>query len=341
MEQIHETPFAKKLISSSQSKSLSIAFPEGHDIRVLKAVQKLLENGCAKTIALIGDFAEIKATIDSQLPDFPTGDTRITWVSRDVKHIKELAIQSYEGYLERGSKTSSPEKTSEWAEHPANQAAALINHNIVDCALGGCQFTTAEIIRAAIQGVGLRPGNKTISGSFAMVREEQQWMFADCGVVIDPSVDQLVDIAKDTADTFQQLFDQEPVRLAFLSFSTKGSASHPKVSKVTEASRIFKERFPDIISDGELQFDAAILPDIASRKCPHSPVAGKANCFIFPNLDAGNIAYKMAQRLAGFEAYGPILQGSDKPYSDLSRGASSEDIFMAALITMLRVQKQT
>ncbi len=334
--------FTKRLISSCNSRKLSIAFPEGDDPRVLGASLELLRQNCVKKIAILGDFLSIRSTINTQVPNFPIDDSRLVWINRDYKDIEELAAQTYGDYLKKRNKPGTSEQIINWSKHPANQAAALIHNSIVDCALGGCRYTTAEIIRSAIQGVGLREGNRTISGAFAMVREQDsqldQFMFSDCGVVIDPTTEQLVDIAKDTAETFKQLYPEEIVRVAFLSFSTKGSAEHPYVAKVAAASRIFKDRYPEITADGELQFDAAFLPEIAARKCPDSAIGGRANCFIFPNLDAGNLAYKITQRLAGFDAFGPILQGSAKPYSDLSRGASAYDIFIAALITMLRVK---
>jgi phosphate acetyltransferase len=232
-----------------------------------------------------------------------------------------------------------PDALKKLAESPLIQAGNLLYEDHADCVVAGCVATTADVIRAAISTVGLAPGIRTVSGSFLMDRSdvnvEETFVFADCGVVIDPSTEQLVDIAKSSADTLQKLTHKAPV-VAFLSFSTKQSADHPAADKVRSAARLFQQKYPTIESDGELQFDSAIIPAVGAKKAPGSRVPGRANCFIFPNLDAGNIAYKITQRLAGFGAYGPILQGLSKPYSDLSRGASPEDIAISAIINILR-----
>jgi phosphate acetyltransferase len=161
-------------------------------------------------------------------------------------------------------------------------------------------------------------------------------LFADCGVVIEPTVEQLVQIAHASVSTWTTLIPHIPPKVAFLSFSSKGSARHKESEKVSAAAALFKERFPDVVSDGELQFDAAFVPKVARVKAPESPIAGQANCFIFPNLNAGNIAYKLVQRLAGYRAYGPILQGLAKPFSDLSRGASVQDLVTCTYINQAR-----
>ena len=334
------TAFQKSMVDLCKTKQASITLPESSDPRVLEATQNLLEKGCAKEVILLDSNGDLENIIKTNNYKIDLNDSRVITPQRDIADYMTKTKLCYSKYLEKKGRQVSEEALQKWAESPLNQAAAILDAGISDSALAGCVYNTSDVIRAALQGVGLREGNKTISGSFAMTRTqndiETRYMYGDCGVVIDPSADQLVDIATETVETFKQLFPELEPKVAFLSFSTKGSAKHAMAGKMIEAHEKFSKRHPTIKADGELQFDAAIVPSVASRKCPDSPIEGDANCFIFPNLDAGNLVYKVSQRLAGFEAYGPILQGTKKPYSDLSRGASADDIFTSALITMLR-----
>ena len=172
-----------------------------------------------------------------------------------------------------------------------------------------------------------------------MVRGDEEFIFADSAIVIDPSPEQLCDIAKASADTYRSLFPNKEPKVAFLSFSTNGSAKHPMTEKVVKGFELFSEKYPEIKAQGEIQFDAAYVPAIAEKKFPESKVKGDANVFVFPNLDSGNICYKLCQRVGGFDAYGPLLQGTAKSVSDLSRGASASDIVVASYISQLRVEK--
>jgi phosphate acetyltransferase len=284
-----------------------IGFPDADDIRMLRVADRLLAEGSFEEVTLFTSRAASEAMASQYAIDLQ-------------RHGKRLV------YEERGER----------AER-LGHAADLLASGRLHAVLAGNIATTAEVIRAGIGGVGLAQGVRTVSGAFVMNKPDGPiHLFADCGVVITPSVRQLADIATESVKTWGRLFPKIPAAVAFLSFSTKGSAQHEAQAKMAEACALFKAQHPAVLADGEMQFDAAIDPEIAKRKAPDSPVAGRANCFIFPDLDAGNISYKIAQRLGGYEAYGPILQGLAKSFSDLSRGATEADIIASAYINLLR-----
>lgn len=340
---MHNLPpsLKSRFLGICQLKQSSIVLPESLDPRVLTAVEEMVANRAARYIFLCTTQAEGHGTARSLGLHPERWSSIVRWVPDEFPDLPHRLEGFYRRRMQSRGKVVDDATARTFGQSPLNQAGYLVAEGHAATALAGCVATTAEVIRAALHTVGLAPGIKTISGSFLMDRrcpglDQRTLMFADCGVVIEPTLEQLVDIAAASVATFRKLVPDEKPAVAFLSFSTKGSAQHPASEKMAAAAHLFQQRYPAIAADGELQFDAAIVPEIGARKSPGSPVAGRANCFIFPDLGAGNIAYKITQRLGLFDAYGPILQGTAKPFSDLSRGASADDIVMSAYIGMVR-----
>ena len=243
----------------------------------------------------------------------------------------------------RKAKGMTEEEAAKKVADPMYYGIMMVKLGDADGLVSGAIHSTGDMLRPALQVIKSKPGMKTVSSCFLMECPDKSFgdngvmIFSDCGVNIDPDAEQLANIALGAADSARSLAGMEP-RVAMLSFSTKGSAKHDNVTKVQEATRIAKEMAPDLMLDGELQLDAALVEKVGQLKAPGSPVAGHANTLVFPDLDAGNIGYKLVQRLAGAEAYGPILQGIAKPCNDLSRGCSAEDIVATVAITAVQAQ---
>ena len=313
----------------------TIALPEGEDPRVVAAASQLVERRWAK-VALWGEADAVRAAARK---------SGATATGLDVRSPRDPSLAARtETALRaaRGNKITADEAKA-LAQTPLMQAALLVREGEASAFVAGAAHPTSDVLRAAIFLVGVAPGVRTVSSYFAMLKEdaagkERVLFFADGGVVPDPDPAQLADIGIATADNFKALTGHEP-HVAFLSFSTRGSAQHPHVDKVRAAVAHARARRPDLHLDGEMQADAALVESVAKVKAPGSIVAGHANVLVFPDLDAANIGYKLVQRLGGWTALGPILQGLAKPANDLSRGCSSEDVVRVSLFALAGARK--
>jgi phosphate acetyltransferase len=324
------------ILESIRSKATklhkTVVLPEGDEERNQQAAAIITSLGMAKVV-LVGDGASIRSHADSCGVSLAGIDVV------DVRTSPKLAEYTALILEKRKAKGVTSDQAFQMALDPIYHATCMLAKGDVDALVTGAVHSTSDMLRPALQIVGTAPGNKTVSSMFLMVMPDGRLLgFGDCAVVPDPTAEQLADIAVATASTFRKLTGIEP-SVAMLSFSTKGSASHAMVDKVTQATKLVQAKRPDLAIDGELQFDAAFVPSVAHQKAPWSVVAGKANCFIFPELNAGNIGYKLVQRLAGAEAVGPIAQGLAKPANDLSRGCSAEDIVNVCAIAIINTQQ--
>lgn len=309
-------------------KQIKIVFPEGNDHRVVRAAARLKFEGLAEPI-ILGDAGAVREL----LTELGFTDPGITVINpneyADFEQMKALFMAIRQGRV--------TETEAEETLHDVNYfGVMLVQMGLADGMVSGAIHSTADTVRPALQIIKTKPGISRTSGVFLMNRENtnERYIFADCAINIDPTAQELADIALSTAET-AKLFDIDP-KVAMLSFSTMGSGSGTDVEKVVEATCLAKKARPELALDGELQFDAAFVEATAKIKAPDSPVAGRANVFVFPDLQSGNIGYKIAQRLGMFEAIGPVLQGLNKPVNDLSRGSSSEDIYKLSIITAVQ-----
>lgn len=328
--------FVETMKEKARQNIKTILLPESEDIRVIQAAADVEKEGFAKAV-LIGNEENVKKiALDNNID-----------VSK-VTIIDPLKSEKFEEYSNkfyelRKAKGMTPEKARETMKEPIYFGTMMVKVGDADGIVSGACHPTAHTLRPALQILKTAPGTKLASAFFLMVTkcpeygEDGVLIFADSGMNEYPDADGLSEIAISSAKSFKQLVGTEP-RVAMLSYSTYGSASSPLTEKVIEATRILKEKAPDLICDGELQLDAAIIPEVAERKAPGSPVAGRANVLIFPDLDAGNIGYKLVQRFGRAEAYGPLCQGIAKAVNDLSRGCSSDDIVGVVAITSVQAQ---
>ena len=316
-----------KIKTNAKSKNKTIILPESHDERVLKAAEILTNEKICKVITL-GNSAKVNEDAKKLGVDL-TGVEIIDHTTHPK--FNEFANIYYEL---RKKKRMTPEQAIEVMKLDIFFAAMMLREGLVDGSVAGSFASTADVMKAGIQIVGMPQGISIVSSFFLMLFKDKAFSFADCAVVPNPDAQQLADIAISTADNHKKLTGEQPL-VAMLSFSTKGSAKHELADKVIQATEIIKTKRPDLNVDGELQFDTAIVSSIGKKKAPESKVAGLANVLVFPDLNAGNIGYKIAQRWGGAEAVGPMVQGLQKPFFDLSRGCSVDDIVNTASINVL------
>jgi len=305
--------FRERLYERARRARQRIVLPEGNDPRVREAAARIERMGLG-TVQLLEGTSPL-----SLLPDM----VRLLRTRHSDKFPTDAAALTA-------------------LEHPLTRGAALVGLGRADVMVGGATFPSGDTIRAALWAVGPAPGITTVSGAFYMVRDDAVLTFTDCAAVPEPTPQQLADAGQAAARDRRRVVGDEPV-VAFLSYSTKGSARGPRVERVRQAIALLAARRPppDFAFDGELQTDAALVAEVAARKAPDSPAAGRANVLVFPDLDSGNIGYKLVQRLGGWEAIGPILQGLARPIADLSRGATADDIVDTAAVAVLQAGERT
>ncbi len=324
--------------SKLEGMSVKIVYPESFDPRVIKAIGMLKREKINISFVLLGDKDKIYDIAKEN--DVDISDCTIINPSTS-EYLDEFIEEFYELRKHKGV---SKDQSADYIRSNVNAfGAMLVRKGIVDCMVSGSMSPTADVIRAAIWIVKTKKNVTTVSSSFLMLSNDEsvgsygRVIFSDCALVVDPTPEQLADITINAVN-FSRMFLNDSPKVALLSYSTKGSGSGPSVDKVRKAVELLRERNVDFEFDGELQFDAAFSREVAKIKCPDSSVAGMANVFIFPNLDSGNIGYKIAQRIGKMKAFGPLLEGLSKPVNDLSRGCSAEDVYVTSLMTFLQTK---
>ena len=312
-----------KLTEQLKANPKTIVFTEGTDPRIQDAAAKLTAEGILNVI-LLGNPDAVKLTAADAKYDISKCEIIDPARYADKDAMVEKMVE-----LRKGKMTE--EQVRDALSKGNYFGTMLVKMGKADCLLGGATYSTADTVRPALQLIKTKPGNNIVSSCFIMVKEDQKLAMGDCAINIAPNEDELVEIAVETAKT-AKVFGIDP-KVAMLSYSTYGSGKGDMVTLVANATKKIKEAAPDLAVDGELQFDAAVAPEVAKVKCAGSPVAGQANTFIFPDINAGNIGYKIAARLGGYEAIGPVLQGLNAPINDLSRGCNAEEVYKMALVT--------
>lgn len=312
-----------KMIKNIKGKKTRIVLTEGEDARILEAAQKLAQEDLVVPV-FVGDKKAIEAAA--------------TKGSFDLSLSEIIDIESYDAFdemvqamfeLRKGKQTL--EECAKLLKSPNYFGTMLVKMGKADGLVGGATYSTADTVRPALQLVKTKPGNKTVSSAFVLHKDDKRYVMGDCAIVVEPTSENLAEIATEAAKT-ARIFDIEP-KVAMLSYSTKGSGSGDSVEKVQKAVKLLNDMKPNFAYDGEFQFDAAISAEVGKLKAPDSKVAGEANTFVFPSLESGNIGYKIAQRLGGYNALGPILQGLNAPINDLSRGCVANDVYELVIVT--------
>jgi len=326
-------------IAEMKAKAISAAkrlvLPEGTDKRIVRAARILMDEKIAASVTLLGKTADIQEVARGEGINL----LDINVVSPEAETNLGVYAQIY--YELRKNKGMTPEQARIEITDTMRWGAMMVHHGDADAMIAGAEKPTSDVLRAGLAIIGTSPGLKTASSCFVMADLDRKYgkegamIFSDCAVVPNPTAEQLADIAESAALSCREFLNIEPV-VAFLSFSTKGSATHDDVAKVQSAVDILRKRNVNFVFDGELQADTALVPSVLDKKAPDSPVRGKVNVLVFPDLNSGNIGYKLVQRLANAQAFGPFLQGFAKPVSDLSRGASVDDIVTTCAVTLAK-----
>jgi phosphate acetyltransferase len=329
--------FVKEMRAKAASLKKRLVLPEGTEGRTIRAARILVDEGLAAAVTLVGGEEAVQAA---------AGKEGVNLAGILIVHPGSSAfLETYAGeyYELRKHKGMTPEQAKTDITDPLRWGAMMVRRGEADAMVAGAENTTGDVLRAGLAIIGTVPGLKTASSCFVMSGLDPAWgregalLFSDCAVVPDPTAEQLADIAESAAQSCREFLGVEPV-VALMSFSTKGSAKHDDVAKVQAAVELLRGKNPGFVFDGELQADAALVPSVTDKKAPGSPVRGRVNTLVFPDLGAGNIGYKLVQRLGKADAFGPFLQGFAKPVSDLSRGASVDDIVVTCAVTLSRAK---